>query len=51
MTLAETVPGTREGGIRGEEKRVVEEWIQVWGIWYIVRTFINATMYPHLAQE
>jgi hypothetical protein len=25
MTLAETVPGTREGGIRGEEKRVVEE--------------------------
>jgi hypothetical protein len=24
-------------------------WIQVWYIWYIVRTFVNATMYPHLA--
>jgi hypothetical protein len=22
------------------------EWIQVWYIWYIVRTFVNATMYP-----
>jgi hypothetical protein len=21
-------------------------WIQVWCIWYIVRTFVNATMYP-----
>jgi hypothetical protein len=28
-------------------RRMVEEWIQVWYIWYIVRTFVNATMYPH----
>jgi hypothetical protein len=21
-------------------------WIQLWCIWYIVRTFTNATMYP-----
>jgi hypothetical protein len=21
-------------------------WIQAWHIWYIVRTFANATMYP-----
>jgi hypothetical protein len=24
-------------------------WIQVWHIWYIARTFINATIYPHPA--
>jgi hypothetical protein len=23
------------------------EWIQVWYIWYILRTFLNATMYTH----
>jgi hypothetical protein len=23
-----------------------EGWIQVWCIWYIVRTFVNTTMYP-----
>jgi hypothetical protein len=22
-------------------------WIQVWYNWYIVRTFVNATMYPN----
>jgi hypothetical protein len=27
------------------------EWIQVWYIWYIVGTFVNATMYPHPAQQ
>jgi hypothetical protein len=26
-------------------------WIQVWYIWYIVRNFVNATMYPHLIQQ
>jgi hypothetical protein len=26
-------------------------WIQLQYIWYIVRTFINATVYPHSAQE
>jgi hypothetical protein len=32
---------------RGGKRRIVEEWIQVWYIWYIVRTFRNATMYPY----
>jgi hypothetical protein len=26
---------------------MVRGWIEVWYIWYIVRTFVNATMYPH----
>jgi hypothetical protein len=26
-------------------------WIQVWHIWYMVRTFVNATRYPHPAQQ
>jgi hypothetical protein len=39
----------REGGDKGE-------WwwggdIQVWYTWYIVRTFVNATMYPYPAQH
>jgi hypothetical protein len=33
------------GGVadKGEWMR---RWIQVWHIWYIVRTFVNSTMYP-----
>jgi hypothetical protein len=29
----------------GEWRRAVEGWIQVWYIWYIVRTFVNATVH------
>jgi hypothetical protein len=29
----------------------MEGWIQLWYIWYVVRTFVNATMYPHQAQQ
>jgi hypothetical protein len=36
-----------EGGDKGEQWR---EWIQVWYIWDIVRTFVNATVYPQSAQ-
>jgi hypothetical protein len=25
-----------------------KRWVQVWYIWYIIRTFVNATMYSHL---
>jgi hypothetical protein len=25
----------------------MEGWIQVWCIWYIARTFVNATMHPN----
>jgi hypothetical protein len=28
----------------------VEGWIPVWYILYIVRTFVNAIMYPHPAK-
>jgi hypothetical protein len=48
MRPVETVSGIRGGGMR---KSSGGEWIQVWYIWYIVRTFINATMYPHTAHN
>jgi hypothetical protein len=37
---------------RVDEREVKGEgWSQVWYIWYFVRTFVNATMYPHQAQQ
>jgi hypothetical protein len=45
--LLKTVPGI---GVGGMEERSGGGGIQVWCIWYIVRTFVNATMYPHPAQ-
>jgi hypothetical protein len=36
------------GGNKGELWR---GWIQVWYIWYIIRTFVDPTMYPHPAQK
>jgi hypothetical protein len=46
MISVETMPGMGEGD-KGEWWR---GWIQVPYIWYIVRTFINATMHPHPTQ-
>jgi hypothetical protein len=43
----ETIPGMGGGGIK---ENGCGAWIQVWYIWNIIRTFVNATMYPHLAQ-
>jgi hypothetical protein len=40
----ETIPGKGVEGIKENDGR---GWIQVWSTWYIVRTFVNATMYPH----
>jgi hypothetical protein len=48
MIPIETIPGM--GGGEGEWL-VNSRWIQVWYIWYIVRTFVDATMYPHPAQQ
>jgi hypothetical protein len=45
MIPIETVPGIKEGGM-GERSGVGG--IQC--VWYTVRTFINASMYPHPAQ-
>jgi hypothetical protein len=47
MRPVETVPGIggreiKENGEGGEFK---------YGIWYIVRTFVNVTMYPHPAHQ
>jgi hypothetical protein len=39
----------QENNIQKKRKRL--RWIQVWYIWYIVRTFENATMYSHSAQQ
>jgi hypothetical protein len=48
MISVEVIPWIREGG----NKRVHwKEWIQVWCSWYIVRTFISATMYSHPTQQ
>jgi hypothetical protein len=45
----ETVPEIgREGTIKDNGGG---GWIQVWYIRYIVRTFINATMYPHTLKQ
>jgi hypothetical protein len=42
----ETILGMGEGNGGKGWKR----WIQIQYIWYIVRTFANATMYPHPEQ-
>jgi hypothetical protein len=31
--------------------KTVEGWIQVWYIWCIIKTFVNATMYLDPAQQ
>jgi hypothetical protein len=33
--------------VNGQEHHQGRGWIQVWHIWYIVSTFVNATVYPH----
>jgi hypothetical protein len=43
----ETLPGI--GG--GEDKEWGQEQIQLCYIWYIITTFISATMYPYPAQQ
>jgi hypothetical protein len=43
MKLVETIPGIEERDDKGEWWR---RWIQALYIWYIERTFVNATMYP-----
>jgi hypothetical protein len=48
MIPVKSFPGMGGGRDKGEWWR---GWIQVWYSWYIVRTFVNATMYPHSAQQ
>jgi hypothetical protein len=48
MRPDETSPGMGE---EGDKRQWWRGWIQLWYIWYIVRTFINATMYPHPTQQ
>jgi hypothetical protein len=48
MRPVETVSGMGKGEIK--ENDAGGGWIQVWYIWYIVRTFVNTTMYLHPAQ-
>jgi hypothetical protein len=43
MILVETIPEIGGGEDKGEWWR---GWIHLWYIWYIVRTSVNATMYP-----
>jgi hypothetical protein len=48
MIPVETIPGKGDGGNKGEQ------WIGLNSsmiyVWYIVRIFVNAAMYPHPAQ-
>jgi hypothetical protein len=48
MIPIETVSGM---GGREDKGEWWSGWIQVWYIWNTVRTFVNATMYPHPAQQ
>jgi hypothetical protein len=48
MIPVETIPGMGEGG---DEREWWRGSIQVGYICYSVRTFVNATMYPHPAQQ
>jgi hypothetical protein len=48
MICVETVLGIKG---RGDEREQWRGWIQVWYISYNVITFVNATMYPHPAQQ
>jgi hypothetical protein len=43
MISVESTPGMVGEGDKGEWWL---GWIQVWYIWYILRTFVNATMCP-----
>jgi hypothetical protein len=48
MISVENIPGMGRGE---DERKWWRRWIQVWYIQYIVRTFVNATMYHHPAQQ
>jgi hypothetical protein len=39
------------GMVGGNKGKWLGWWIQVWYIWYIVRKFVNATIYPHPVQN
>jgi hypothetical protein len=43
MRPVKTIPKMGEGRIKENDGSM---WIQLCYIWYIIRTFINATMYP-----
>jgi hypothetical protein len=55
MISVETVLGIKGGwwkrAVEGGEREQWRVWIQVWYIWYIVRTCVNAAMYPYPAQQ
>jgi hypothetical protein len=48
MRPVETIPGMRDGRNEGEWWR---GWIELWYVWYFVRTLVNATIHFYQAQE
>jgi hypothetical protein len=47
MIPVETIPEIGGGGDKGEQWSGL---ISIWYIWNILRTFVNATVYPYPAQ-
>jgi hypothetical protein len=43
MRPVDTIPGMWGGEIKENDG---VEWIQLWYTWYIIRTFVNAIVYP-----
>jgi hypothetical protein len=42
---------TNKKNLKITEREQQREWIQVWHIWYIVRTFANTPMYSYPTQQ
>jgi hypothetical protein len=49
MIPVETIQEMKGG--EGGRKKNCRGWIHVWYNWYIVRTCVNATMYPNTTQQ
>jgi hypothetical protein len=50
MIPVEAIPGIGGTGA-GDERELLRRWIHVWYFWYILRTYVDATMFSHPAQQ
>jgi hypothetical protein len=47
VVSVETISGM---GVVGDKEEWWKGWFQVWYIWHVIKTFMNATMYLQTAQ-